>query len=116
MARAGAASGRPVELEPTSLVGAGAGHGPHRPAVNDKSNRALAGKGMDGRAHQSALGQDPLVSRRTGNAALEFRVEYLDAVTVTNLPWSDADAYNINNLRANVARLINRLYTSRLTP
>jgi hypothetical protein len=70
---------------------------------------------MDGRAGQSALGHDALASKRAGDAALEFLVACLDAVTVISLPWCDPDAYNINDLRANVAWLINRLYTSRLT-
>ncbi|MGH3837746.1 MAG: hypothetical protein ACRDSF_18890 [Pseudonocardiaceae bacterium] len=42
---------------------------------------------------------------------LEFLVECLDTLGVTTLPAYDCDVHNINDHRADVTRLINRLHT-----
>jgi hypothetical protein len=46
---------------------------------------------------------------------LEFLVECLDTLDVTTLLACDRDVYNINDLRADVDRLIHQLHTSPLT-
>jgi len=46
---------------------------------------------------------------------LEFLVELLETLGVTTLAVCDPDAYNVNDLRADVARLIRSLETSPLT-
>lgn len=42
---------------------------------------------------------------------LEFLVECLDIQHITTLPACDRDVYNLNDLRADIARLIHRLHT-----
>jgi hypothetical protein len=47
---------------------------------------------------------------------LEFLFECLDTLCTATLPSCDPDAYNVNDIRADVARLVDRLLTSPLTP
>ena len=50
---------------------------------------------------------------------LEYLIERLDILAENDLAkllFADTSPYNIDDLRADVARLIDRLYTSPLTP
>jgi len=47
---------------------------------------------------------------------LEFLVECLDILDVTTLPACDRDVYSINDLRADIDRLIHLLRTSQIAP
>lgn len=47
---------------------------------------------------------------------LEFLVDCHDTLSVTTLPAYDRDVYNINDLRADLTRLVNRLHTSPTNP
>jgi hypothetical protein len=47
---------------------------------------------------------------------LDYVVEFIDNLHITTLPACDRDIYNLNDLRTDVARLVDGLLTSPLQP